>query len=221
MKNQDLPSLEQGFSLIELLLVIILLMIVGAFAVLSTKSTQVYAADDQALIITDIFQEARQKALTQNKTLRVELNDTDKLIRLIDEKETITPTDDVVVTSKPFNPAVSVGTKPANIDSVYSVLPQSVSPIPEIQYAQTVYPPSANDKVKTFRFTKTGEVVDDGNDNLGTNATNTGGTIYVYNGASGSMSSVVRAVTLSGVTAVSQLFKCQTNKNGICTSWIK
>lgn len=215
-------SSEQGFSLFELLIVIVLISILTAAAVLGTASTKLFAADNQALIITDILQEARQKALTERKTLRVELNDTKKLIRLIDEnKTTSTASDDEIIRTKSFDPATSVGTRPGNIDPVNSVLPQSGSPVPEMQYTQTNYLLSENDNVKTLRFTPSGEVVDGGTDNLGTGAINTGATIYVYNGASGSQSNIVRAITLSGITAGAQLFKCQTDKQGICTSWAK
>ncbi|MDQ6787930.1 MAG: prepilin-type N-terminal cleavage/methylation domain-containing protein [Acidobacteriota bacterium] len=222
MEETNFLSSEQGFSLVELLIVIVIISILTTIAVLGTASTKLFAADNQALAITDILQEARQKALTERKTLRVELNDTKKQIRLIDENNTTsTAADDKIIRSSSFDPATSVGTKPANIDPVYSVLPQSGSPVPEMQYTQTNYLLSQNDQVKTLRFTKTGEVVDGGTDNLGTGAINTGATIYVYNGASGSKSSIVRAITLSGITAAAQLFKCQTNAQGICTSWAK
>lgn len=221
MNRKNSLSSEQGISIVELLVVIILMATLVSFAMLGRASTKLFAADDQALIITDILQEARQKALTQGKILRVELNDTKKLIRLIDENNTTVAADDKVIRTSSYNPATSVGSKPANIDPVLSVFPKTLSPMPEIQYKKTAYPMSANDNVKTLRFNKIGEVLDDGTDGLGTGAVNSGTTIYVYNGASGSMSNVVRAITLSGITAGSQLLKCQTNQSGICVLWTK
>ena len=221
MEQKYYLSSEQGFSLIELLVAIILLAVLATFAFLGTSSNKLFAADTQAMAIMDVLQEARQKALTQGQTLRVELNDTKKLIRLIDENNTTVGSDDSIIVTKNFDPTTTVGVKPANINPVGGIVPQSTSPIPEIQYTQTTYPLSANDKVKTLRFLKTGEVVDAGTDNLGTGAISSGVTIYVYNGPSGSKSSVVRAITLSGITAVSQLYKCQTNSQGICTTWVK
>ena len=221
MEKTNALSFEKGFSLLELLIVIILIGVVTTFALLSNSAPRLFAADDQALKIIDILQEARQKALTQGQTLRVELNDTKKQIRVIDENNTTAAADDKVLSSSDFNPLTTVGTRPSNINTVGGIVPQASSPIPEIQYTQTTYPLSATNRVKTLRFLKTGEVVDAGTDNLGTGALSSGVTIYVYNGASGSRSNVVRAITLSGITAVSQLFKCQTNSQGICTVWVK
>lgn len=205
----------------ELLIVLILISILTTLAVMGLTSDKLFAADNQALLITDVLQEARLKSLTQRKTLRVELNETKRQIRLIDENGTNDSADDKVIRASGFDPATTVGAKPANVDPVYSILPQSSSPVPEIQYKKTNYALSQNDDVKTLRFTKTGEVVDGGTDNLGTGAIASGTTIFVYNGAKGSSSNVVRAITLSGVTAAAQLFKCKTNDAGICSSWTK
>lgn len=220
MRKDQLNFIEQGFSLIELLVVISILFIVAAFAILGRSSTRLFAADKQALVITDILQDARTRALTQSKTFRVELNDTKKTIRLIDEYGTTAATDDVVLITSNFDPATTVGTKPANISAVGGITPTAAYPIPEIKYTQTTYPLSATDKVATLRFLSTGEVVDAGTDDLGTGALSSGVTIYVYNGSSGSQSNVVRAVTVSGITAASQLFKCQTNSQGMCAKWV-
>ena len=213
------PS-EQGFSLIELLIVMVILGVLVTFALLGTSSRKLYAADTQAMTIIDILQEARQKALTLGKTLRVEINDTDKQIRLIDENSTASGNDDEILQSKSFDPSVTVGVKPSNVN-IFGALPKSSSPIPEIQFKQTTYPLSANDKVKTLRFLKNGEVVDGGSDDLGTGALSSGVTIYVYNGSSGSRSNVVRAITISGITAAVDFLKCQTDGEGTCILWVK
>lgn len=220
MEKKCALSSEQGFSLIEMLVVIVLMAILVTFAILGTSSRKLFAADTQALAIIDILQEARQKALTQGKALRVEINDTDKQIRLIDENSTIAANDDRVLQTQSFDSSVTVGVKPANVN-IFGTLPKSNSPIPEIQFKQTSYPLSANDKVKTLRFLKNGEVVDGGTDDLGTGALSSGVTVYVYNGASGSRSNVVRAVTVSGITAAVELLKCQTDGEGTCKVWVK
>lgn len=222
MTKECFSSSEQGFSLIELLVVIILITIVVTFAFLGNSSKRLFGADNQALAIIDILQEARQLSLTEGKTLRVEINDTKKLIRLIDENNTnSTASDDKVISSSNFDPAVTVGTKPTNVNSVTGPFPPSSTPAPEIQYSQTNYPLSATDKVKTLRFLKTGEVVDAGTDNLGAGALTSGVTIYVYNGAAGGKSDVIRAITVSGITGVAQFFKCQMNAQGVCSVWVK
>jgi prepilin-type N-terminal cleavage/methylation domain-containing protein len=214
-------SSEAGFSLIELVIVMLLLLILTVSAGLGMALTRIHGADAQAVALMDIFQEARQKALTQGKTLRVEINDTKKQIRLIDENATNASTDDIVITTLNINRATTVGVTPANVTGATPALPKGNSPIPVIQYTQTSYPLSKNNKVKTLRFLKSGEVVDAGTDNLGTGALTSGTTIYVYNGAEGSKSSVVRAITLSGITADAQVFKCQADTQGICKGWVK
>lgn len=220
MEKQYPLSSEQGFSLIEMLVVIALLAILVSYALLGTSSRKLYAADIQALAIIDILQEARQKALTQGKTLRVEINNTGKQIRLIDENSTTGASDDEVLQLQTFDSSVTVGVKPANVN-IFGTMPTSNSPIPEIQFEQTTYPLSANDQVKTLRFLKNGEVVDGGTDDLGTGAMTSGVTIYVYNGASGSHSSVVRAIIVSGITAAVELLKCRTDGEGTCIVWAK
>lgn len=194
--------------------------ILVSFALLGTSARKLYAADTQALAVIDILQEARQKALTQGKTLRVEINDTDKQIRLIDENSTTSAGDDEILQTKNFDASVTVGVRPSNVN-IFGTLPKSSSPIPEIQFKQTTYPLSANDKVKTLRFLKNGEVVDGGTDDLGSGAISSGVTIYVYNGSSGSRSTVVRAITVSGITAGVDFLKCQTDADGTCILWVK
>lgn len=218
-KSINFPS-EKGFSLIEILIVLTVLVIITTVAIIGYSSKRLYAADDQALKIMDVFQEARQRALTQASTFRVELNDTKKQIRLIDENNTASAADDQVLSTLDFDPNTTVGTKPPNVKPVAGIVPQRNYPVPEITYTQTTYPSSATDRVKTLRFIKSGEVVDGGTDDLGTGAIVSGVTIYVYNGSAGNMSTAVRAVTLGGVTAVAHLFKCQTNGEGYCTKWI-
>ena len=221
MQKKNLRVSERGFSLIELMIVVILISAIITFAIMSTPSKQLFAADNQAFAIMDILQEARQRALTQGSTFRVELNDSKKEIRLIDENYTLNAADDEIIKVSYFDSATTVGTKPANVSVAGGVAPQSNAPIPEVQYVQTTYPLSANDKVQTLRFLKSGEVVDDGTDNQGDGAVTNGATIYVYNGAKGSKSSVVRAITVSGVTAATELLKCKTNGQGACASWSK
>jgi hypothetical protein len=199
----------------------LLLLILAVSAGLGMALTKINGADAQVVALMNVFQEARQKALTQGKTLRVEINDTKKQIRLIDEKGTKTGDDDVVLSALNIDRATTVGTKPANITSSTPAVPKGSSPIPVIQYKTTNYPLSQNDMVHTLRFLKSGEVVDAGTDNLGTGALISGTTIYVYNGSNGSKSSVVRVITLSGVTADSQIFKCRTDPQGNCTQWVK
>ncbi len=84
----------KGFSLIELLIVLTLIMIMSGVSFFYFNTYQrLYKPDDQSLQIVDILQEARQHALTQRETIRVEVDITVNVVRLIDENTPITAND--------------------------------------------------------------------------------------------------------------------------------
>lgn len=231
--NQILPSgysSAKGFSVIELIVVIAVIGILSAITIMSFSSTQKYAADDQALKILDILQEARQKALTQRRVMRVEFNNTTKQIRLINEYDTKVmnaalasdSSDDKEVRSIPFDVKnLVIGTKPSNVTTT---IPTQTSPIPEIAFSTTIYPPSNGNSVKTLCFVKDGRVLDPGanglcepdKDDLG------GVTVYVYDkpDATGK-AKIIRAVTVSSITGAADVVKCQLDASNACTKWVK
>ena len=91
---------QSGFSLIELLTVVALMMIATGVAYYYLSAHQdLYKADEQALIISDVFQEARQRSLTQRETIRVEIDLTDNIVRLYDENSPSTVNDDTEIRS--------------------------------------------------------------------------------------------------------------------------
>ena len=51
----------------------------------TTAQKKLYKADEQALLLADMLQEARQRALTQRGTMRVEINLTNNTVKLYDE----------------------------------------------------------------------------------------------------------------------------------------
>ena len=197
-----LPSASSGF--------------LATVAFMSLLSARKYAADNQARRIIDIFYEARQKALNQRKTFRVEINKTRSEIRLIDEgNNAAVATDDTILERVTISSDVVVGAAPPNISGA----PTANSPIPVPTYATSNYPLSSGEEKITLRFRRNGQVVDAGSDNIGTGSLPSGATIYVYSTTpSVTAPNVIRAVTLLGTTGDTSLFKCQFVSN-YCTNF--
>jgi prepilin-type N-terminal cleavage/methylation domain-containing protein len=114
-----------GFSLIELLIVITVVAIVTAIAVFQYASTRTaYNADDAAYKVMSYFREANSRAVSDHHSFRVTINNTTGTISLIDEKtiagggnnngETISG-DDVLVKSEPVGLMVTL-TQPTGIN---------------------------------------------------------------------------------------------------------
>ncbi len=203
--------------MIELLVVIVVLCILASIAVISLASTRKYAPDDQARLLTDAFDEARQKALNQRQTFRVEINKTRNRINVIDENKPEDVTDDVIVKSQAISSQVLVGVTPSNVTSG----PTTTSPIPVRPYVSSNYPLSNGDTKITLRFKKNGQVTDTGNDNIGTGSLTTGATIYVHSiTPSVNNPDIIRAVALLGTSGDNSVYKC-TITAGVCGNWVR
>lgn len=215
---------ENGFSLIELIIVMLIISILSVMALLSFKAEKLYLADSQARQIIDLFQEARQRSLTQHETMRVEINKTRKSISLISENEPGNADDDKVIRTITLEDEkyVVVGNAPNNVINA----PADVSPIPVLSFKTSVYPLSQNDMVATLRFVRNGKVLNAGSNAIGSNAAVTGATIYIWmpqygdNGQPLSLGTVIRAVTVSGSSGMSNFLKCPLI-DGICEEWTK
>lgn len=215
---------ELGFSIIELVIVVLIISILSVITLISFKSGKKYLADTQAYKIVDILHEARQRALTQRETMRVEINQTRNTIRLIEENEPGDANDDREIKNVKLEDQanVVVGTAPQNI----SKAPTEMSPTPIINYKVSTHPLSIPDTVATFRFTTTGKVLDAGSNAVGTNSVMTGATIYVWSpdySASGqplSTGNVIRAITIQGTSGISGYWKCPVT-NGSCANWVQ
>ncbi len=208
-------SKQNGFSLLELVVVLAVVTILTTMAFVAYSSSRKHSADEQARLITDIMDEARQKALNQRKTFRVEINKTRNRLRLIDEKTATTAADDVEVKSIPLSTQVIIGPKPTNVTTG----PTQTSPVPVGVYSPSTYPLSSGDEKITLRFRRNGQVVDAGTDAIGTGSVVNGMTIYVYpKTASGVRPDVVRAITVLGTSGDTSIFKCQSN-GSICEGW--
>lgn len=202
---------ERGFSLIELLVVMVVIAIGAALAIpLLTSHRRLHTVEEHALQISDLLQEARQRALTQRETMRVEFNTVDNAVHLIDENNGLSATNPngtnnaanhVLVRSIQL-PAtgVNVGTRPVNINPTN--LPATSSPIPALTYRPSSHPSSNGQSCAVLRFTRNGTVFNDGVDAIGTNSTMTGATIYVWkpSNTNPNNSDLARGITVLGPT---------------------
>lgn len=209
---------QAGFSVAELLIVFVIMGILISIAMMSFFSSTKYAADDQSKKIVDFFDEARQKALNQRTTFRVEINKTKQQLLLIDENVNENGNDDVVVKRGSFSKDAVIGVQPPSVTDK----PTTTSPTIVLEYASSSYPPSTGDEKITVRFKKNGQVHNAGSDNIGTGSVPTGATIYVHsNKPSAAKPDIVRAVVLLGTTGDASIYKCTYKPSGICGDWKK
>ena len=215
---------EDGFSFIELIIVMLVIAIISVLSILSFRAEKKYLADTQAYQIMDILHEARHRALTQHETMRVEINQTRNTIRLISENEPGTAGDDEEIRSiKLEDPSyVRVGAIPENANKLQS----EMSPTPELSFKKSVYPSSDLDKVATLRFVRTGKVLDAGSNAAGDNSVMTGVTIYIWmpnysnSGTPLPSGSIIRAITVQGTSGISKYWKCPVIGT-VCQNWVQ
>jgi len=201
----------EGFSLIELLVVLTLIMILSGVSFFYFSSYQrLYSPDNQSLQVADVLQEARQRSLTQRETIRVEIDTTANVVRLIDENSQNIPAttnDDVIIRQVPLlpNAEVRVNTRPDNI--AYN--PPEELPAPSAQYRQSTYRFSPNNQVCTMRFLSDGRVFDAGNNNLGDGGVPRGVTLHVWSPKRTNPNEfeVARALTVIGSTGSIRLWE--------------
>lgn len=187
--------------MIELLIVLtVITILLGISLFYISGHSALYKPDEQALKIIDVFQEARQRSLTQRETMRVEIDLTTNLVRLIDENQVTTATDDFVIRSVVLQPQseINMSSQPPDI----STFPADSMPIPIAQFRPSVYPTSASNNVCTFRFLRNGSVVNEGTDAIGSNATTAGATLFIWSPKKdvAGESEIARAITVIGAT---------------------
>jgi type II secretory pathway pseudopilin PulG len=198
--------------MIELLIVLtIITIITGVTFYFLTATKNLYKPDEQALNIADVLQEARQRSLTQRETIRVEIDLTDNMVRLIDENEPETADDDklirVVQLMTRFE--VRIDQRPGQIPEN----PPEDFPVPSAVFKQSIYPPSHNHNVCTMRFVSNGTVVDAGNNDVGRDAVATGATLHVWSPDPDNISNskIARAITVIGSTGSIRLWEYDNN----------
>lgn len=204
---------QSGFSTAELLVVVMITSIMTSVSLYYLYyHEKLYKPDEQAAYIIDILQEARQRALTQKTTMRVELDLTDNVARLINEETTAISTDDTILRTVKLKVAkeVTISQKPSNI----TPNPVEPSPVPIVEFKNnTIYPPSLSHRVATIRFRKDGTVTDAGTNDLGGSANITGVTIYVWqpDDVLPEKSSIARAITIIGSSGAIRLWNYYPN----------
>jgi type II secretory pathway pseudopilin PulG len=97
-----------GFSMIELVIVLVIIMILSAISLPYIFNYQRrFKAEDQALKVMDFMREANQLALNKRRTMRLEIDLTDNMLLLIDEKE-LGASDDTEVKGIPLEQPLEV-----------------------------------------------------------------------------------------------------------------
>ncbi len=222
-KKFEARKSEMGFSIAELVIVITIIAIISTIAIMTLSTPKMHEAESQTLQIIDFFQEARQRSLSQRTTMRVEINATLRMIRLIDEKESGNAADDVVIKSSRFmDNGVYIGSKPANVTNT----PVELSPVPVTAYATSTHPLSSGNSVIVLRFQRNGTVVNAGTNAVGAGATPTGSTIYVWSKYANDSSTtpnkaqVMRAITVLASSGSTRMWKCLFS-NEACSAWTK
>lgn len=215
---------DRGFSFIELIIVILIMAIMSVLAVLAFRNDAMYEADKQALLILDVLKEAREKAINQRETMRVEIGRNDRTVRIIDENDPGNSADDVIIRSVPL---ASVG------DIVFDAVPKNIknnptesTPVPALSFQKKVHPLSTSNRVATIRFQLNGNITDAGTDATATGATVKGATIYVWkpkinpDKSVSNQGEIIRAITILGASGNTRFWKCPVIDD-TCAAWSK
>jgi prepilin-type N-terminal cleavage/methylation domain-containing protein len=200
-RQRDARS-QAGYSLIELLIVISIITIVSAYALFAMAGHKnAYKTDDEALQVIDYINTASQFAITKRRTMRLEIDRTANVIRIIDENTAAQGTaDDTVMKQAALLPAFEV-----RVDAAPAGIAQPNPPnYPVAVYAASTHPLSNGNQVCVARFRLDGSVVDV-NNNI------TSLTLFLWppdpnNSNNARLPQAVRAITVFGGTGVVRLW---------------
>lgn len=199
---------ENGFSTVELLVVMV---IIGVLAGMSgfyfSAHQKLYKPDDQSLKIIDLLQEARQRALTQRESMRVEFDATQNIVRIIDENNPTTADDDKEIrriTLFEVNEVKITG----RADNIGYNPPEPL-PVANAVFTVSTYPSSSTHNVCTIRYQSNGNVLNAGNDAIGTGAVPTGVTLHIWSPMPNAPNDadIARAITIIGSSGSLRLWE--------------
>lgn len=206
---------ERGFSLIELLIVMAIMMIMTMIAVSALYAgRQLTVTDDQALKILEMMREARQIAITKRRPVRFELDPTARRIRVIDTAGVGTG-DDLLIREEPMiNAPVSV--------VVDSGPPSGVAVMPYTDYPQTTFTSlphpvyGGGGNVWAAVFLNNGSIIDPSSAGSGSTPVPVSNTILIQNLQQGA--ATVRAVTVFGGTNSVRMWRFMNGMTGPCSN---
>lgn len=211
--------------MIEMVIVLVIIGILTAFTAMSLLAPRKYKAEDQALVLIDVLREAQQRALSEKKIMKVEIDSANRVIRLINENEPADVNNDNIIDTPTAANDVVIKTVVYNSDQVFiGLVPTNMSANPIESSPVTAIPFSSNKAV--LRFKSNGTVHNAGTNSVGAGSIATGRTIYVWtkkdsdSSATPTIADVLRAVTVIGSSGSTKLWKCATG-NGQCTTWTK
>lgn len=124
-------SVEAGFSLIELLIAILILMIMTAVSIFPfIAHRNAYRTEDQALRLVNFLEDAKMHALAKQRPMRFEIDLTDRVLRIIDEMDTTADTsDDVIVKTEYLIDSVRLDRQPANMTGILPNVSINATPL--------------------------------------------------------------------------------------------
>lgn len=222
MRIAKFESNENGFSMVELIIVLLVGSILTVLSIMAFRVNELHFVDRQAHLVSDMLNEARQRALTQHETMRVEFNKTRNTVSLITENAAGNAADDAVIKTLPLEHPHNVNYEiaPSNMTDA----PVDTAPAPAITFSTSTHPLSLSDQVAVLRFTQTGTVLNAGSNAIGANAAVRGATIYFWmperSGTNTVLPSgiVLRAITVLGSTGAQKYWRCSVAE-GQCTDW--
>lgn len=180
---------ENGFSIAELAIVVAIIGILSSISLFYLASSRrMMKPNEQALQIIDIFQEARQRSLTQRETLRVEIDLTDNVVRLLDENTNSTKT---LTSIRQISLLPATQANVENPPSDISAKPNAVMVLPDAKFNLITTSAGPLHKAFILKFKSDGTVID--NDK---NAK--GATIYIWSNKQNqpSKSDIALAITV-------------------------
>ena len=195
---------QQGFSLIEILVVMAILVILTAMSLpYIVNYKKLYKSEDQSLKIMDLMREAGQLALTRRKTIRLEIDLTSNEILLIDEGRS----PDAELKSIPLEQA-----RELRVDVIPAGVNKPVTANTDISFAADTighYRGAASvsgHNVWAARFKSDGTVVDASDVPINAN-------IYVwppveYGSTTARNKTEIRAISLAGASGAVRYWRC-------------